>query len=83
MKKIFQFIQDIAATFNNKDEGHSARKWSAFIMVCLTIAIEMKYTNTTNSVQTVIVNLAFVLLCLGLITAQDIIKFKGSDNDSK
>lgn len=69
-------FQKLIASFDNTTEGFAARKLSAFAAVVA--AIYFSYQNCTpeNVVELVVTWLVFALLCLGLVTVQNIIDFK-------
>lgn len=74
-------------SFDNTKNGFSARKLSAFIAVLTSIYATYKFVDTTTVVHSLMVWLTFALLCLGIITVEQILKFKGNienkeDNES-
>lgn len=77
-KGITDFIKGMLATFSATTEGgHSARKWSAFAAFLTSAYLAIKHTDVSNVATIVTIYLVFALLCMGLVTVQDIIKFKG------
>jgi len=72
MRKVFK---DLIASFTTDTLGFSARKLSAFAGVVVAIAVTYKlpkdaYLHAIYAWQT------FALLCLGIVTAEQIIRFK-------
>lgn len=79
MRKLFK---DLYNSFKNtNDNKFSARKLTAFTFVCFAGYIHYKYINTTNAIDGLIVDSVITLLLLGIITAQDVLKFKKSDKE--
>lgn len=75
MKKILQ-------SFENNKLGYSGRKASAFwaIVVVATI-ISFKHTDISTVFEIVCAWLIFACMCLGLVTAQNVIEFKKGVKD--
>jgi hypothetical protein len=73
MKKIYQYLFN---SFTNEPEGFSARKLSAFVGVATAIYLTMHYCTMENVVELAMVWLLFALLCMGIITFEQIIKFR-------
>jgi len=79
MRKIFK---DLVASFTTDTLGFSARKLSAFVGVVVAIVVTFKlpkdaYLHAIYAWQT------FALLCLGIVTAEQIIRFKdGKDKEA-
>jgi hypothetical protein len=77
-------IKQLLGSFNNiRKEGLSARKLTAFaLMVCIAF-IHFKFVDKDNAIEAMIIDLSGVLLCLGIVTAQNIIEFKqGGKNEN-
>jgi len=68
-------------SFDTKNEGFSARKLTAFTFVLLAGYIHYEYVNVDNAIEALIIDSATALLCLGIITAQNIINFKNGRED--
>jgi len=82
MKKILDYI---GASFDNSKEGASARKLTAFaLMICIGY-LHYKYTDLSNAVSFLTVDLIGVFMLLGIVTAEQVIKFKngGTDDTNK
>jgi hypothetical protein len=81
MKKI---IQKLESTFDTRTKGYSSRKLSAFwAIVVMGGLLTWKYGDKDNAVEMLTAWLVFGLLCLGIITVQNIINFKnGTTTDT-
>jgi len=76
-----KIIKDIWASFNNHEQGASARKLSAFALMCMIAYIHASQLTTENAVEFLIIDLCGVFLSLGLITFSQIVELKnGSKN---
>lgn len=85
MKKFFlSFVKNILGSLNNKkDEGFSARKLTAFtIVVCIVYMHIVWGTNNNFSVEILICDIIGVAFFLGLITADQIIRFKNENKQN-
>jgi hypothetical protein len=71
-----KLINDILASFNNYEQGASARKLTAFALMILIAYSHVKFVDLTNVVEVLIIDLSGVLLCLGLVSFEQIIKLK-------
>lgn len=83
MKKI---LNNILKSFTTDSDGWSARKLSAFVGVVTAIYITIKEIPTEAQLHALYAWLAFVLVCLGIVTIEQIIRLKegnGSDNIEK
>lgn len=75
-------IFNLLASFTNDHGGYSARKLSAFFGVILSAYVTIKHAGSENTVELVLSWLGFALLCLGIVTVQQIIDFKnGKKNE--
>lgn len=82
------FIQKLLLTFDNSKEGHSARKWTAFIIVsCVIVGHAIYYKHCFSKedfsifAEVLIIDYVACGFFLGLITFQNIIELKnGSTN---
>lgn len=83
MSKFFNYIKGIFVRFINsfdtKNEGLSGRKLSAFFGVVVGGFITYEYCTTEILMEILIVWLVFVSLCLGMVTAEQIIKLKNGE----
>jgi hypothetical protein len=86
MEKKLNMWQKLIASFDNSTDGFSARKLSAFIGIVVAIITTMKFVDQKVVINAIEVWLIFSLLCLGIITAQQIVEFRkggGSDEAKK
>jgi hypothetical protein len=67
----------VLGSFHNRPDGLSARKLSAFAGVMVSLWITQKYTSVETLEGVLMIWLGFSLLCLGIITFEQIIRFKG------
>ncbi len=51
MKEVLNFLKGIFGTFTTTEEGHSARKWSAFFSVIMAGFLSVKHTTDSNVVM--------------------------------
>lgn len=85
MKKFFlSFVKNILGSLNNKkDEGFSARKLTAFTIVACIVYMHIVWgTNNNFSVEILICDIIGVAFFLGLITADQIIRFKNENKQN-
>jgi len=71
----------LVSSFDNSADGFSARKLSAFTAVIVALVATFKYVDNNVIINTLMVWLVFALLCLGIITAEQILKFYKKDAD--
>ena len=76
MNKIKWFFKKLIDTLFNDKEGFSMRKCIALIMVKVTIIMEFAYTSSDNIQSISIINFAFAVLLIGVVTMQNIIELK-------
>ncbi len=76
-------FKKLLASFDNENSGYSARKLTAFWLIVLLTFIEVKFTDKSNLIEIAIIDLTGGLLCLGIITAEQIIKFKNGKDEHK
>lgn len=76
MKKIIsQIYEGIIGSFDNKDNGFSARKISSFAVVMLVIVLHVKWFKADKweyIAEILFLDYTFILVCLGLATWQNI-----------
>lgn len=72
-----KLVEDIYNSFHNKPDGFSARKLSAFAGVTVAVIVTMRFCNDKILTDVITVWLVFSLLCLGIITLQQVIDFRG------
>jgi hypothetical protein len=74
-------IKNLLGSFDNVKGGFSARKLTAFAFVIMSAFIHLRYVNEINAIEALIVDVCCVLVALGIITAQNIVDFKNSNNE--
>ena len=81
MKKLFQ---KLIKSFDNTKEGFSGRKLSAFVSIMTAIYVTAKKVPAEYQIEALYAWLGFALLCLGIVTIQNILEFKnGNRSESK
>ena len=75
-------IKNILDSFHNKEGGWSARKLTAFAFMCMAAYCVKYHVNDSNAVHALMVIGCIILLCLGIVTAENIIKFISAKNDT-
>lgn len=78
MKKI---IENLINSLNNQDSGFSARKLTAFALMVLIAYVHYKYVDLSNAIEAILIDLGGVLLLLGIITFEQILKFKNGTKE--
>ena len=78
MKKI---IENLINSLNNTDSGFSARKLTAFALMVLIAYVHYKYVDLSNAIEAILIDLGGVLLLLGIITFEQILKFKNGTKE--
>ena len=73
-------IKDLLNSFKNNTAGYSGRKLSAFVGVATAIYLTIFKIPLENQLESLMVWLSFSLLCLGIVTVQNIIEFKNGSN---
>lgn len=75
MKKISDIYDKILGSLDNKGEGFSARKLSAFVVIILVIITHAKWFKSDKweyLAEVLALDFSFILVCLGLATWQAI-----------
>jgi len=70
-----EFFIGFLYTFSNDKRGNSARKTTAFALMICVAWIHYKYIDKGNAINALWIDLLFVALMLGLVTAANIIEF--------
>lgn len=79
--KKFQLIHKIVSSFDNSTDGFSARKLSAFVGVIVSVMATFRFVDGSTVIDALMVWLVFALLCLGIITAEQLLRaYKVSKN---
>lgn len=76
-----KLIQNILNSFNTSTGGFSARKLSAFAGVVTGIYITVHEIPKEFLIEALYAWLAFALLCLGIITVEQVLRFKNGSNE--
>ena len=76
------FILGFWNSFHNQPGGLSARKLSAFFAVMMA-AYNLRFGSTEIAVEMTITRLSFALLCLGIVTAEQIINFRTGKKENE
>lgn len=71
-----KFVDNLVDSLHNRPEGFSGRKLSAFAGVNVAIFATIRFCDGTNLPTVLTIWLLFALLCLGIITFQQIMDFK-------
>jgi len=80
MRKIFN---NLIASFTTDKDGYSARKLSAFAAVVVAIYVTVKLIPIAAQIDALYAWLGFGLLCLGIVTVEQIINLKNNKNDNQ
>lgn len=75
-------MKKLISSFDNTSNGFSARKLSAFVGVFVSIIATFKFVNNQTIIEALMVWLCFALLCLGIITAEQVIRFRNKGTDT-
>lgn len=78
MKKL---LENLIKSFTTDSEGFSARKLSAFAAVVTAIYVTVKEIPTEAQIHALYAWLCFALVCLGIVTAEQIIRLKNGSNN--
>ena len=77
MKQAFkEFIIGFLYTFSNDKRGNSARKTTAFALMLCVAWVHLRFVDANNAVEVLVIDLLFVALLLGIVTAQNLIELK-------
>lgn len=80
MKQVVKLFNNWIQSFdNNPNTGFSARKLSAFLAVMIAFYVTIHYCSTEILVDVIYAWLVFALLCLGIITIEQIIRLKNGN----
>jgi hypothetical protein len=78
-----QFIKKLFASLDNHSLGFSGRKLSSLAGVMVGVYITVHEIPKTDLITALYAWLGFALLCLGIVTVQNIIDFKnGKENNN-
>lgn len=76
MKHLFNKLVN---SFDTINAGFSARKLTAFAFVCMIAWCHYNYVTATNVVEVIMVDASCVFLLLGIVTVQQLIRFKNGN----
>lgn len=74
-------IKNLIDSLKNNSNGFSGRKLSALVGVITGVYLTIFKIPLENQLDALMVWLSFSLLCLGIVTVQNIIDFKNSKKD--
>jgi Ca2+/Na+ antiporter len=84
MKKFFKnLINDSLNSLKTSPGGFSLRKITALIMLGCIVYIHYDYVDLDNSVDVVMYDMLFILLLFGIVTFDQLYKFKGNGKQEK
>lgn len=75
-------IDNLIKSFTTERGGFAARKLTAFALMVCVAYIHLKYVDLSIAVEVLIIDLSAVLLCLGLVTASNLIELKNGKKDA-
>jgi hypothetical protein len=74
-----EILTKLANSFDNTNDGFSARKLTAFTLVVCICWLHYKFVTPDNAVEYLIIDLLGVLILLGIITIEQVIKLKNGN----
>ena len=77
------FFTKLTASLDNHSRGYSARKLSALSAIIAAYYVTYMFTNVEVLDYVLTAWLCFALLCLGIITAQQVIELKNGKKDEE
>lgn len=85
MAKVINKIFDgLLGSFDNeRHKGFSARKLTAFAFMLLIVYIHMVHVTPENAMEALIIDVCGILICLGIVSAQNIIEFKNGSTPNQ
>lgn len=73
MKKLIKWL---SSSLDTHSRGASARKLSAFAFMCCIIYAHIRFIDEGNVIETIWADIAGLLLCLGIVTIEQIVSLK-------
>ena len=73
-------IKNLIDSLKNNGDGFSGRKLSSLVGVITGVYLTIFKIPLENQLESLMVWLGFSLLCLGIVTVQNIIEFKNGSN---
>lgn len=80
---IWSFIKGIFGAFTTDKGGHSARKWVAFTLVVCVCYVHFRFVDVSVAIEVMIIDLLFISLLLGLVTADNLIQLRMGRNHNE
>jgi len=77
-----KLLEDLYKSFGNNKDGFSARKLSAFTGVTIAAIATFRFCDEKVLTDVLAAWLLFSLLCLGIITLQQVIDFRAGKSSS-
>lgn len=74
------WLEKLLASLENSPGGWSARKLTAFALTITAIALQWRNATPENTPTLVLIDTATALLCLGIITAAELVKLRSGKN---
>ena len=71
------WLKKLLASFENAPGGFSARKLTAFAFAACAIFLQWKHATPETVPTLVLIDASTALLCLGIVTAAELIKLRG------
>ncbi len=71
------FLKKLLASFENAPGGFSARKLTAFAFAACALFLQWKHATPETVPTLVLIDASAALLCLGIVTAAELIKLRG------
>jgi hypothetical protein len=71
------WLEKLLASFENTPGGFSARKLTAFAFAACAIFLQWKHATPETVPTLVLIDAGTALLCLGIVTAAELIKLRG------
>ena len=89
-QKIIEIFNKLIGSLDTHPGGFSGRKMTALFIMVLAAKAHMEWLEYANSskdyslfTEVLIIDFAMVLLCLGIVTIEQIIKFKTENKNEK
>jgi len=76
-------MKKLLASFDTNSKGLSARKLTAFAFVLCAYYVHYEHVDNSNAVDALIVDACVVVMCLGIVTAEQVIKLKNGSKDDQ
>lgn len=70
------WLEKWIASFENAPGGFSARKLTAFAFAACALFLQWKHATPENTPTLVLIDASTALLCLGIVTAAELVKLR-------